>query len=889
MSDVLKAAEGCLRRGWSVLPLRPRDKRPDGSVLPADAEGHPTWKPFQKKRTTKKQLESWFPPGTDRNIGIVLGKVSNLTELDIDRPEAFPFLFGTSVDELAESTPVCFTGRRKAPEWAPRLNRGVKVLLEGVVKPFKIVRMHPADSKAKPKGLIEVRSEGQQFAAPPSVHPDGLTYTWVRPPPETMLPADDRKIRLLLRPWLVAESLLPFYQEGSRHDLLKSVAAHLRKKWGWPQEETEKVLERVGTVLGLPAGEVRSRVRETYRKKIEEISMVGFLEHVWGKGGAGQAQELERRLDEVLDQLEPKGTQPPRPFGSGAESQRAGDLQAELDTIRSLVETPPFKKLRKAEDAVSGALTDLGRFYRTPGENLYWFRESTKTLHELPDRIQDGGSFVRILSGLSSVNPEDPWMKRLYAYLRVWGLETAGQARVHRLAHWDAEVGVLYVDRFNGTVYRLDGSQIQVVPNGGEGVLFLPEPQTEPFEADFDADEDLFRGKVVGLLQVDETRSLTQDEAEEVVETWVEALYFRSTQPTCPILAPYGPKGTTKTTSARAIGRTLLGPDFDVTALTRHKEDAFQARVTQAGFAVFDNADGKIVWLPDALATLATGGRVDRRKLFRTIELVSYAIQAWAIITARDPRFGRDDVAERLIPLPTARPKHFRREGEIQAELTRLRPQLWGSLLKRLQVCVRRLRENGMNFDTDFRMADFAAFFLAIQENKKGRVRVRALLKKLTELQNEFIAETVTDLWFSYLLEILKDGPMLKVTAGEVVKEIAARAKADNVPIKLSARIVGTTLKNAGPNLRAVGLSVSHRLLRGRRVYDLSLEDHEGKKTPSELVIHQIRGATEDWATPGEIAAEAGKDVETVEKWLEHLRENGQVQERDGGWKWIGR
>ncbi len=558
-------------------------------------------------------------------------------------------------------------------------------------------------------------------------------------------------------------------------------------------------------------------------------------------------------------------------------------LRERIDAARGAAKTPAHLKLRKAARATFDALKALGQFHLTPEGSLYWFRHVDQTLYELPYRIQDAEVFVRILARLSGVNPEDSFMRQLYAHLRVKGPEKATPSRVHRLAHWDGEK--LYVDSFDGGCYLLNRNERRHVANGTNGVLFLPEPGAEPYEPDFDADEDLFREKVCGLVHADETRGLAQEEAEEVLETWILASYFRSTQPTRPILCLWGEKGTTKTTTARAIGRTVLGPDFDVTALTRHKEDAFQARVTQAGLAVFDNADGKIAWLPDALATLATGGRVDRRKLFRTIELVSYPIQAWAVITSRDPQFGRDDVAERLLPIPTDRPKSFRREGEIQAELSRLRPQLWGSLLKRLQVCVGRLRENGMDLDSNFRMADFAAFLLAIQKDKAGQTHAQKLLKKLTALQDLFITETMADLWLQYLQEILEDGPMVAVTAGEVVKVIAARAKAENVPIKLSAQAVGSTLKNAGPNLRSIGLNVSHRILKGRRVYDLSLEGHEGKKTPSELVVHQIREATKDWASLGEVAEAVGESTERVVTWLVHLQEDGSEEERRGRWK----
>ncbi len=578
----------------------------------------------------------------------------------------------------------------------------------------------------------------------------------------------------------------------------------------------------------------------------------------------------------------------PEPGPADKEIEIQAKLRGEIDAWRGAPKMPAHRKLHEAEKATVSAMEALGRFHLTPEGFLYWFRHADRTLYELSYRVQDADAFVRVLSRLSGVNPEDAWMRRLYAHLRVRGPEKATPSQVHRLAYWDGER--LYVDRFDGSMYRLDGQEIQLVPNGTNGILFLPEPLSEPYEAALDTQEgaaldtqgDIFRREVAGLVKVDETRGITQGEGEDLMEAWVLASFFRATQPTRPILSFWGPKGTTKTTTSRALGRTLLGPDFDVTAITRHKEDAFQAKITQAGLAVFDNADGKISWLPDGLATLATGGRVDRRQLYRTILLVSYPIQAWAIITSRDPQFGRDDVAERLLLIPTARPPIFRREGEIQAKLAHRRNEIWGSLLECLQSCVRALREGDIEFETDFRMADFAVFFLAIQEDEEGRERVRSLLRKQTALQDEFIAETTADLWLSYLLEILEAGPMVAVTAGEIVKKIAAQAKAENVPIKLNVRVIGSTLKNAGPNLRTMSLNVSHRLLKGRRVYDLALGE-EGK--PSELLVHQIHEATKDWATLEKVAAEVGEEAE---KWLIHLRENGKEEERDGKWRWVG-
>lgn len=68
-----ETAQRYLARGWSVLPLRSRDKRP----LIA-------WEPLQTSRPSPEQVSSWFSRWPDANIGIVTGEISNLVVIDID-------------------------------------------------------------------------------------------------------------------------------------------------------------------------------------------------------------------------------------------------------------------------------------------------------------------------------------------------------------------------------------------------------------------------------------------------------------------------------------------------------------------------------------------------------------------------------------------------------------------------------------------------------------------------------------------------------------------------------------------------------------------------------------------------------------------------------------
>jgi len=70
---MLDAALAYAAHGWSVFPLRP------GSKLPLVK-----WKPYQTERATEEQIRAWWTEFPDANIGVVTGKISGVSVLDID-------------------------------------------------------------------------------------------------------------------------------------------------------------------------------------------------------------------------------------------------------------------------------------------------------------------------------------------------------------------------------------------------------------------------------------------------------------------------------------------------------------------------------------------------------------------------------------------------------------------------------------------------------------------------------------------------------------------------------------------------------------------------------------------------------------------------------------
>ena len=160
-TDTAAAAKCYLARGWSVLPLRKRDKRP---LI--------CWEHLQKERPTEPEIAEWFRRWPDANVGIVTGEISNLIVLDID-----PKHGGYATLERLE--------RRFRP-----LSATVEAVTGGGGRHLYFA--HPGGLTRNRAGLaqgIDLRGDGGYVVAPPSIHPTGRPYECVtgRGPDETTL------------------------------------------------------------------------------------------------------------------------------------------------------------------------------------------------------------------------------------------------------------------------------------------------------------------------------------------------------------------------------------------------------------------------------------------------------------------------------------------------------------------------------------------------------------------------------------------------------------------------------------------------------------------------------------------------------------------------------
>ncbi|MFA5376091.1 MAG: bifunctional DNA primase/polymerase [Dehalococcoidia bacterium] len=146
--NTLEAARGYVRRGWSVVPLGD-DKYPIIS-----------WKVYQERTPTDEELVEWFGEGKYVNVGIVTGRVSDLTVIDVEK--------GGDCSHFPPTLMVRTGGGGYHLYYRHSPGRG------------NAARIMP---------LTDIRGDGGQVVAPPSLHRSGNRYEFmndmeIRPFPE---------------------------------------------------------------------------------------------------------------------------------------------------------------------------------------------------------------------------------------------------------------------------------------------------------------------------------------------------------------------------------------------------------------------------------------------------------------------------------------------------------------------------------------------------------------------------------------------------------------------------------------------------------------------------------------------------------------------------------
>jgi hypothetical protein len=433
------------------------------------------------------------------------------------------------------------------------------------------------------------------------------------------------------------------------------------------------------------------------------------------------------------------------------EVNKANDpIRDQIDRIRRDDDMMGFERWRKIGQLVVENLKERGQYFYTE-QGLFVFDNDWLRALSL---IKDDLGLASLLNQRYGINQKEHGFGRVLADLQSHAYSKGRKISVRRLAHYDNKKKSLYVSRFDGHVYKLDGDSIEIVPNGTDDVFFFDDrPSWEAYEYIPNVPPGEFDRQLIDSVNFTDS-TLSKTDQRRLLKLWVLAPFFGSIQPTKIILLLLGDHGSGKTSALRRIQKFIFGPKADLLSIEKDKQDGFVAAVTTDPLALFDNLDERISWLPYALSRLATGVTFTRRVLYTTNQKAEFPGVSWLGITARSVDFmaNQPDLPDRTLVLEMERLNQKQPEGELVSDVLKNRNLMWSELLNELNAIVRYLKQDPKPIPVQFRMADFASFALQVATVWGCREEVEGIFKKLEQAQADLVfadepINQVLDLW----------------------------------------------------------------------------------------------------------------------------------------------
>jgi hypothetical protein len=372
---------------------------------------------------------------------------------------------------------------------------------------------------------------------------------------------------------------------------------------------------------------------------------------------------------------------------------------------------------------------------------------------------------------------------------------------VHYYSHWNE--GSIYIDNFDGSIFKITEKDILQFDNGTDGVLFLKSDNVPLKDESNDVSLDiLFDG-----LSFDE-ESLMENEQKTLFIYWFLSMFFLKDNK--PILSIIGEKGTGKSDLLKNLLYLMYGNVNKILPVP-DKEENFDNIITNNRFVVFDNADTGRTWLNDRLAICATGANIEMRELYTTNGTYNKKIDCFLALTSRTPKFTRDDVAERLLFIKLDKIKERKSDNYIVKRMIENRNSLMFcvfELIKRIIPLMKNLINNPVS-----RMGDFECFCRTVDKSTEP------IFLKLIEEQKEFSEDTFTDIFREYFKE-----------------QTVFKSSFEKNAFELSREIEELSIKKGIKNLKLTSHSVAFKM---KKDYDFctisKVKESQGNKSHYEI------------------------------------------------------
>lgn len=366
---------------------------------------------------------------------------------------------------------------------------------------------------------------------------------------------------------------------------------------------------------------------------------------------------------------------------------------------------PVSERRQMMYEIVIQSLKERGDFIRTYGEYPYYIQRDVGRPVMVTRHSEYLSMLLDIQYGLNDVEVDSNYVRAsICAYSQ--SLPQNGVAAA--LSYFDKDLNVMLIHTGRKDVMRITANSIERVSNGSYGVVFPWDNSCEPFApayTDDDWGESMFGRVMPGVDGLANIVGLDRDQAMAMLKVWMIFLLMREAASSKPILVTLGQPGGGKTMLFKKIYRVLYGKYRSISSVTT--PDDFDHGVATDAFYALDNVDTWEKWLPDRVALSAAVSDIRKRKLYTDADIITVRRQALVGISAHNPKFGREDVADRMLIFTFQRLQYFHSDVDIVDTVYAKRNEIWGGIVRDIQRVLASPKPNSSEVP-QFRIEDFA-------------------------------------------------------------------------------------------------------------------------------------------------------------------------------------
>jgi len=486
---------------------------------------------------------------------------------------------------------------------------------------------------------------------------------------------------------------------------------------------------------------------------------------------------------------------------TGETNEPTADVRGEIVRILLDGKLSQTEQRTQIANAVVSALAGRERFFfhveRKDFDSAMYFDNGRKQLL----RIRSD-AFCAWLADWLAVNRADAVFKFVISAVETVALAGSQTTGILPESFWASRPDAIYLSNGDGGIARITAGKVEMVDNGADGILFaagntlaawtLAAPQS-PFETC-----SLFSGA-----------NCAASHGLDLLRLWILSL------PTNPASKPpacfSGDIGSGKTRLAKGIAE-FYGLPFVANKVEDFGEDSFWASLDAGGLFTLDNYDTRNKWLPDAVASAATDGCSQRRKLYTDAERVTLRARASLALTTANPTFASDaGLSDRLLLIRMNRRTDETSDAKLSDEIRNHRDAGLSFVARTLATALADTQRTPAGLNQ--RHPDFATFAVRIGRAIGRETESVHALKSAEQDKSIFCVEN--DFIGAALLAYISQAQTFTGTAGELCEKLIGTDS--ELADKMNSRRLGKRLSALWPHLEKV-LNAKQETGRGRVV-----------------------------------------------------------------------